>query len=194
MGVGSLQFVTPVYVTEVAPIRVRGLLLMLYNFWYVFNPPTTTMKHHRANTRFSVGGFFAPVALQVMSTYDPNNFRTPVYTQWGHIGLMLIIYIILPESPAWCASKDKADRAKKNMRFIYRGVEGFNIDEQYEVLVRTIEHERAVAAEMRDTKWWSIFKGTNGFRTLVSTWALTSQQVSCRFDYNAHCADIRFSV
>jgi len=35
MGVGSLQFVTPVYVTEIAPVRVRGLLLMLYNFWYV---------------------------------------------------------------------------------------------------------------------------------------------------------------
>jgi MFS family permease len=35
IGVGSLQFVTPTYVSEVAPVRVRGLLLMLYNFWSV---------------------------------------------------------------------------------------------------------------------------------------------------------------
>jgi MFS family permease len=75
MGVGSLQFVTPTYVSEVAPVRVRGILLIMYNFW------------------FSVGGFFAPVALQVMSTKDPLNFRTPIYTQWAHIGVMLIIYV-----------------------------------------------------------------------------------------------------
>lgn len=41
MGVGSLQFVTPVYVTEIAPVRVRGLLLMLYNFWYVSSSSLT---------------------------------------------------------------------------------------------------------------------------------------------------------
>jgi len=141
---------------------------------------SVNFRRHRStatDARFSVGGFFAPVALQVMSTYDPLNFRTPIYTQWGHIGMMLIIYVFLPESPAWLASRDDAERAKKNMRLIYRGVEGFNVDEQYDVLARTIAHERAVAAEMRSEKWYSIFKGTNGFRTLVSTWALTSQQV-----------------
>ena len=131
---------------------------MLYNFW------------------FSVGSFFAPVALQVMSTYAPKNFRTPIYTQWGHIGLMLIIYIFLPESPAWCASKDNEEKAKKNMRIIYRGVEGFDVDEQYLVLQQTIAHERAVAQELKSEHWYNIFKGTNGFRTIVSTWALTSQQ------------------
>ncbi|KAK1925258.1 sugar transporter [Papiliotrema laurentii] len=159
MGVGSLQFVTPTYVSEIAPIRVRGLLLMLYNFW------------------FSVGSFFAPVALQVMSTYAPDNFRTPIYTQWGHIGLMLVIYILLPESPAWCASRGLVDKAKKNMRVIYRGVESFDVDEQYEVLARAIAHEEAVAKEQRAEAWWTIFKGVNGRRTLASTWALTSQQV-----------------
>jgi len=112
-----------------------------------------------------------------MSTYAPMDFRTPIYTQWAQIGVMLIIYIILPESPAWCASKDKVEKAKKNMRFIYRGVDDFNVDEQYQVLAQTIAHEQALAAETRQEAWWSIFRGVNGRRTIVSTWALTSQQV-----------------
>jgi SP family general alpha glucoside:H+ symporter-like MFS transporter len=33
IGVGSLQFITPTYVSEIAPTRIRGLLLILYNFW-----------------------------------------------------------------------------------------------------------------------------------------------------------------
>lgn len=36
---------------------------MMYNFW------------------FSVGAVFAPVALQLMSTYAPDEFRVPIDTQ-----------------------------------------------------------------------------------------------------------------
>lgn len=35
IGVGSLQFITPTYVSEIAPVRVRGMLLIMYNFWLV---------------------------------------------------------------------------------------------------------------------------------------------------------------
>lgn len=33
MGVGSMQFITPIYVTEIAPPRIRGILLIFYSFW-----------------------------------------------------------------------------------------------------------------------------------------------------------------
>ncbi|WVR08375.1 hypothetical protein IAU60_005430 [Kwoniella sp. DSM 27419] len=143
IGVGSLQFITPTYVSEVAPTRVRGFLLMMYNFW------------------FSVGGFFAPVALQVMSTYAPDDFRTPIYTQWSQIGLMLIIYIILPESPMWLASRGAEDKAKKQLKRIYKGVEGFDVDQQYETYALTIAHEKAVAAATGREHWYAIFQGPN---------------------------------
>ncbi|ORX34051.1 sugar transporter [Kockovaella imperatae] len=159
IGVGSLQFITPTYVTEVAPTRVRGFLLMMYNFW------------------FSVGNTFAPVALQVMSTYAPNEFRIPIYTQYAQIGLMLIIYLIIPESPMWCASRDLEDRAKRNLRVLYRGVTDFDVDYQYQVLAQTVTHEKEEAILNRHTKWYSIFKGQHLRRTIASTWALTAQQV-----------------
>lgn len=75
---------------------------------------------------------------------------------------MLIIYIFLPESPAWAASRDKPERAKKSMRLIYRGVEGYDVDAQYEIMATAIAHERAVAEENKSVKWYSIFKGVNG--------------------------------
>lgn len=105
IGVGCLQSTIPTYISEVAPVRVRGIFLMFYSFW------------------FMVGQFFAPVALQVMHSQDPTDYLTPIYTQWSQIGLMLLIYIFLPESPAWCASRGKSERAKKALRFLYRGVE-----------------------------------------------------------------------
>jgi hypothetical protein len=106
---------------------------------------------------------------------------------------MLIIYILLPESPAWCASRDKEEKAKKSMRLIYRGVDEYDVDAQYQILIQTIAHEKQVAQEHKQEKWHSIFRGVNGVsdhvgilqcdadvyqrRTIVSTWALTSQQV-----------------
>ena len=48
---------------------------------------------------FAIGGFFGPVMFQVMSTYAPDNWKTPVYTQWGVMALMLAVFVYLPESP-----------------------------------------------------------------------------------------------
>jgi hypothetical protein len=81
--------------------------------------------------------------------------------------MMLIIYILLPESPAWCASRDKEEKAKKNMRLIYRGVEEYDVDAQYQILIQTIAHERKVAQDHKQEKWYSIFRGVNGVRGLV---------------------------
>jgi MFS family permease len=160
IGVGCLQSTIPTYVSEVAPVRIRGAFLMCYSLWWL------------------IGQFFAPVALQVMSTYDPDNYLTPVYTQWSQIGLMLIIYLVIPESPAWFASKGRAKeaQAKKVLRLLYKGVPDFNIDHHYQLLVLNIEHERAIAAEQRNEKWYAIFKDTDGLRTLVSLLTLIAQQ------------------
>ncbi|KAH7024103.1 general substrate transporter [Ilyonectria destructans] len=158
IGVGCLQSTIPIYVSEVAPIRARGVFLMCYSLWWI------------------IGQFFAPVALQVMAERDPSNYLTPVYTQWSQIGLMFIIYLIIPESPAWCVAQGKVEQAKKSLRFIYRGVADFDIEHAYNLLVINVEHEQAVAAEQRSEKWYAIFKGVDGKRTLVSCWTLMAQQ------------------
>ncbi|EWG53284.1 hypothetical protein FVEG_11747 [Fusarium verticillioides 7600] len=89
---------------------------------------------------------------------------------------MLLIYIFLPKSPAWLASTGKTQQAKKSLGTLYRGVKGFDIEHQYSLIVLNLEKEREVAAEQRSEKWWAIFKGRDGLRTLISCWTLMTQQ------------------
>lgn len=157
-GVGCLQATLLGYITEISPDRIRGGMLMLYSFWW------------------TLGSFCTHVALQTLNKQDPYNWLTPVYTQWGHIGVMAIIFICLPESPSWCATVGKEERAKKNIRFIYYGAKNFNVEHHYQLLALTVEHEKALAVEQRNESWFAIFKGTDGRRTITAMWTIVAQQ------------------
>ena len=45
---------------------------------------------------FGLGGFIGPVALRELNLRHPYAWRIPILSQWGQIGLMLVIYIFLP--------------------------------------------------------------------------------------------------
>ncbi|KAH7129952.1 general substrate transporter [Dactylonectria estremocensis] len=158
IGVGCLQSTVPTYISEVAPIRIRGALLMCYSLWWL------------------IGQFFAPVALQVMSVTRPDNYLIPVYTQWSQIGLMIIIYLFVPESPAWCVSQGKEKLAKKMLRRLHWEIKDYDVDHQYNLLLINVEHERLVAEEQNREKWYAIFKGQDGLRTIIAMWTLMTQQ------------------
>ena len=49
------------------------------------------------------------------------------------VGLMIIIFILLPESPWWLVSKGKIEKATKTLLKYNGHVEGYNVDE---VIVR----------------------------------------------------------
>ncbi|KAH8652623.1 general substrate transporter [Tricladium varicosporioides] len=158
MGVGGVQSTVPTYISEVAPIRIRGALLMCYSFWW------------------TVGSFFAQVALRMLAKHNPKDYLVPIYTQWGQLGVMFLIYIFLPESPAWCVTRGKIELAKKNLLSLNRSVKSYNMEQQIEVLVLAAEHEHAVAVEQRREHWYAIFQGTDGLRTVVSLWTNLTQQ------------------
>ncbi|KAM5343675.1 hypothetical protein ACJ41O_012212 [Fusarium nematophilum] len=158
IGVGCLQSTLPIYISEVAPVRIRGGLLMCYSFWW------------------TVGTFFAHVALNILNQTHEMDYLVPIYTQWAQIGLMLAIYIFLPESPAWCVGRKSYDRARKELAKLHRGVKDYNVEQQLQILILAAEHEEAVAAEQRRQSWYSIFRGTDGKRTVTALWANLSQQ------------------
>ncbi|CAH0019588.1 unnamed protein product [Clonostachys rhizophaga] len=158
MGVGAMQATILGYISEIAPVRVRGSMLMLYSFWW------------------TLGSFCTHVALQRLNRLDPFDWLTPVYTQWAHVGVMAIIYICLPESPVWCASVGKEEKAKKWLRLIHRDVDGYDADYQYQVLILNIEHERSIAISQRNEHWTAIFKGVDGRRTITALWTIVAQQ------------------
>lgn len=158
IGTGCMQVNMTTYVTEISPTRLRGRILMTYNLWW------------------TVGQLFTYIALEVLSHQHPKSWLIPVYTQWTHVGLMAIIYFFLPESPAWAVATGHMNRARKSLTSLYRGVEGFDVEHQLQVLKLLADHEAEVAALQLQERWWAIFKGVDGFRTLVALWTLCSQQ------------------
>lgn len=158
IGVGGVQSTIPTYISEVSPIRIRGGLLMCYSFWW------------------TLGSFFAQVALRTMAKNNPTKYLDPIYTQFGQVGAMILIYIFVPESPAWCVTAGKIERARKELLKLNRGVKNYNVEQQIEILILASEHEHAVAVEQRREKWYAIFQGTDGLRTVISLWTNLTQQ------------------
>lgn len=50
--------------------------------------------------------------------------------EWPMVGLIGIIFVFLPESPWWLASKGKLDKTAEALHFLHGGVEGYDIQEQ----------------------------------------------------------------
>ncbi|KAJ5890614.1 putative maltose permease (MalP) [Penicillium subrubescens] len=96
---------------------------------------------------WSIGSFFAYIVLNIMAKERPLTRLAPVYTQWVQIGIMIIIYVFLPESPAWCATRGDGERVKKELLKLNRGVKDYNLEQQYELLILTVEHEKQGAVE-----------------------------------------------
>jgi MFS family permease len=158
-GVGGIQAIFQPYLSEIAPVRIRGAITMLYSFWW------------------ALGSFCGQIALREINERTPYKYLTAIYSQWGHIGVMFIVFVVLPESPSWYASKGRESDAKKTMKWLYGRSELYNVDHQYNLLVMLLEHERAVAIEQNQQHWYAIFKGTNARRTLIAAWSPFAMQL-----------------
>jgi sugar porter (SP) family MFS transporter len=158
MGVGMLQSTMPVYLSEIAPTQLRGFFINAYSFWFI------------------IGQLFASVALYEMKATDPYNYKVPIYTQWPMVGAIGIIFVFLPETPWWLASKGKLDQSRKVLQLFNGGVEGYDIEEQIEVMTATVMIERQQAELNSELGQWAIFKGRNLLRFVIAGWPKITQQ------------------
>jgi len=86
----------PIYVTEWSPSNIRGAMVLTYGFWNSF------------------GKFLPPMVLMLCQKADPLNYKIPILTQWIFLGIMLPIYIWLPETPG------KSPLKQGNHRWAFR--------------------------------------------------------------------------
>ncbi|OKL61225.1 hypothetical protein UA08_03351 [Talaromyces atroroseus] len=158
LGIGMMQATLPFYISEIAPTQLRGFLINAYTFWYV------------------LGQLFASVALNRLNAWSPYNFRDAIYTQWAMVGMSVIIFLFIPESPWWLVSKGKKDEAIKVLQKYFGKIPGYNVQEKIEVMEATIEEERRTAKQNSQEGMWAIFRGRNGIRFVIAAWPKMTQQ------------------
>ncbi|KAH8691383.1 hexose transporter [Talaromyces proteolyticus] len=158
MGVGMLQSTMPLYLSEIAPTQLRGFFINAYSLWFV------------------VGQLFASVALNRLNASSPYDFRTPIYTQWAMIGVIIIIFVFIPETPWWLVSKGKMESARKVLQKYNGNVQGYDVQEQISIMSNTIEEERYIASLNSEEGTWSVFRGRNLIRFIIAGWPKITQQ------------------
>ncbi|CAM1501511.1 Fc.00g034950.m01.CDS01 [Cosmosporella sp. VM-42] len=169
IGVGALQATLPIYITEWSPVNIRGAMVLAYGFW---------------NT---IGKFFAPLVLTLVQATDPLNYKVPIFTQFGFLGIMLPIFLWLPETPHYYAERDMDEDGKKTLRRVHGNVDGYDVELEYAIIKNTILEERRVRQELGEDElsWKQLlksyvkcFQGPNARRTLGAALPACAQQLT----------------
>ncbi|KAL7916802.1 general substrate transporter [Trichoderma velutinum] len=169
IGVGCIQATLPVYVTEWSPANIRGAMILAYGFWN------------------RIGSFLSPLVLTLIQGSEPLNYKIPILTQWGFVGIMLPIFLWVPETPAYYAERDYDEKGKASLRRIYGNVEGYDVEFEYAIIKNTIleERRRLHSLGLEDTglkqlvrSYVECFQGPNKWRTLGAALPVCTQQLT----------------
>ncbi|KAJ5825160.1 hypothetical protein N7474_002298 [Penicillium riverlandense] len=155
-GIGVLQITCQVYVMEICPNRIRGGMVTFQAVWS------------------NMGGIICSVMMQQLNKTHPDNYLLAMRVIWAPVGLMIIFWMFIPESPWYHARRGNKEKALKCMKQLYGGVKGYNIEEEYGIIARTIAHERAILQDQ--PRYVDVFKGLNRKRTLTVMLLAISQQ------------------
>ena len=99
------------------------------------------------------------VMMQQLNQKHPDNYLLAMRILWAPIALMIVCWVFVPESPWYHARRGNKEAAKKCMKQLYGGVKGFDLDEEFGIIARTIEHERAMLDNA--PKYKDVFRGLN---------------------------------
>ncbi|RDW87085.1 uncharacterized protein DSM5745_03727 [Aspergillus mulundensis] len=147
----------PIYVSEVAPIRIRSALIATTSF---FISAGQMAAIGIGNTRFSI---MTPAAYKVVFA-----------AQWAFPGAIILFLIILPESPRYLVRKNKLDAAAKSLKALHTS--------QYDIPIAVSNLHQEVLAEATSIattqSYLDCFRGPNWRRTRIACSMFLIQQFS----------------
>ncbi|KAL8303128.1 hypothetical protein RB597_005251 [Gaeumannomyces tritici] len=158
VGFGVGHSLGPVFVAELAPVKMRGLCLVLVNTMIVLGQWLSSL-----------------VAYACSAAYDGDEaWRIPIVTQIIPPGLMLIALIWLPESPSWLLIKGRREDARR--AFLVFNGPSFDADAAMAVADAAIALEAEAREAQRASGWADCFRGTNRRRTTIIVMVYLAQQ------------------
>ena len=127
LGVGSASMLSPLYISEIAPAQIRGMLVTLYQLAIVFG----------INIIYIVNYLIANTHDQVW------NVQLGWRYMLGSEGIPAILFFILlffvPESPRWLVKENRSEEALKILNKINRPEETHRILEE---IKETVNEEK----------------------------------------------------
>lgn len=147
---GCMVLIGPLYASEVAQIKLRGILTAL------------------SNLSFVIGQF---VANGVSDGFATNTtqwaYKVPFAIQWAWPVIILALLPFAPESPYWLVRHGKIDEARSAVRQIAsKSVPDEIIEQRLQLVIETDKLEQEME---QTTSYADIFKGTNLRRTEICT-------------------------
>ncbi|KAF3351014.1 hypothetical protein VdG2_00521 [Verticillium dahliae VDG2] len=145
-AVGLVLAGTQTYVSEIAPLPMRGIALS-------------------ANTIMLNLGLLMAISATFsrLSIMDPSTFRVVFAAAWVFPGLLLLGLPFVPESPYWLVMKGKQQEARRALQKLSPA--GSNVEAALVQIQCTVEAERALSAEKASLI--DCFRGTNLRRTRI---------------------------
>ncbi|KAH7386037.1 general substrate transporter [Pyrenochaeta sp. MPI-SDFR-AT-0127] len=147
-GIGGLMTTCQTYVSEISPVRLRGVLLTVFPF------------------AVSIGQLIAiTLVFSRIMVLDISSFKIPFAAQWGFSGLALISAILIPESPVSLMARSKSDEARKAFNRLHGRRTDVNL--VLDKIQAILDHEKAQETSAGNASFAECFKGTNLRRTLI---------------------------
>ena len=100
--------------------------------------------------------------MDILNQKHPTKWLLPIYIEYAMIGIMFFCYIFVPETPWYYGRRGDAEGAMKSMKRLYGNIPGYNYEEEYGIITRTIAHEKEMDAKANAQPWSQIFRGLNG--------------------------------
>jgi MFS family permease len=154
-AVGGIMCTTQTWLSEVVPVALRGPLMALFPIFKLLGQ--------------LIG---ALVCFSVIDSQSRQSYRLCFATQWSFSGLLTVVAIFLPESPAWLLRRDRETAASKALLRLQGGREGRS--DQAEAAFRRLqdafEIERQLSGIAKE-RYVDCFKQPQLRRTLLVCFA-----------------------
>ncbi|OLN96737.1 Alpha-glucosides permease MPH2 [Colletotrichum chlorophyti] len=145
-SVGLFNTATQTYVSEIAPLPIRGIALSV----------NTIMMN--LGMLIAIAASFSRVSIM-----DKSAFRVVFAAAWTFPAIILAGLPFIPESPTWLVIKNKHEKARESLRRLSGPHE--DIDARLGQIIDNVEAERQLAAEA--ASFVECFRGTNWRRTRI---------------------------
>lgn len=133
------------YLSEIAPAKMRGLAITPINITGTFAGLTATI-----------------IINSTSKLLDSRSFKIPLAIQCALPVILIPLTLTLPESPLWLVAKRRDDEARKALRCVRKGPDEL-VDAELALLKAAYDGLQSLQAE---SKWYEIFNRENLGRTI----------------------------